>query len=62
MSVLGYSYTDAEPSLKNLTTDFGKIPEKQDDVCALSVAIAVLLLVTFMECKITGFEVRMVIV
>lgn len=46
MSVLGCSYIDAEPSLKNLTADFGKIPEKQDDVCGLSVEIAVLLLVT----------------
>jgi hypothetical protein len=38
MSVLGYSYIDTEPSLKNLSADFGKIPEKQDDVCGLSVA------------------------
>lgn len=45
MFALGCSYVDAEPSLKNLSADFGKIPEKQDDVCGLSVAIAVLLLV-----------------
>jgi hypothetical protein len=46
MSTLGYSYIDAEPSLKNLTAAFGKIPEKQDEVCGLSVAN---------DCELTGF-------
>lgn len=32
MSTLGYKYVDVEPSLKNLTTNFGRIPEKQDDL------------------------------
>jgi hypothetical protein len=49
MSVLGCSYIDAEPSLKNLTANFGKIPEKQDDVCGLPVAVAVFLLVTVLR-------------
>jgi hypothetical protein len=48
MPVLSCSYIDAEPSLKNLTADFGKIPEKQDDVCSLSLAKAVLFLVTIL--------------
>ena len=46
MSTLGYKYIDAEPSLKNLTTNFGRIPEKQDDVCGLSnIVVSVLLLI-----------------
>lgn len=46
MSTLGYKYVDVEPSLKNLTTNFGRIPEKQDDVCGLSnIVVSVLLLI-----------------
>jgi hypothetical protein len=46
MSELGYKFVDVEPSLKNLTADFGKIPDKQNDVCRLSViVISVFLLI-----------------
>jgi hypothetical protein len=44
MAELGYKYIDVEPSLKNLTTNFGKIPEKQDDVCGLSMIVVFVLL------------------
>jgi hypothetical protein len=46
MSTLGYKYIDVEPSLKNLTTNFGRIPEKQYDVCGLSnMVVSALLLI-----------------
>lgn len=46
MSTLGYKYIDVEPSLKNLTINFGRIPEKQHDVCGLSnIVVSVLLLI-----------------
>lgn len=44
MSKLGDTYIDVKPSLKNLTTNFGRIPEKQDDVCDLLIIIVSLLL------------------
>ena len=47
MSKLGYKYIDVEPSLKNLTTNFGRIPEKQDDVCGLSIIVVSVLLLIF---------------
>jgi hypothetical protein len=46
MSTFGCKYVDVEPSLKNLTTNFGRIPEKQSDVCGLSnIVVSVLLLI-----------------
>jgi len=44
MSTLGYKHIDVEPSLKSLTTNFGRIPEKQDEVCGLSNIVVVVLL------------------
>jgi hypothetical protein len=44
MAELGYNYVDVEPSLKNLTTNFGKIPEKQDAVRGLSMTVVSVLL------------------